>query len=127
MGGTLLILSQGLSGGAGKPARVAGGLYAANTAGAVLGALAAGYWLLPAVRNRATGWMAGCANLGAAALLVVAAGRKKLATPPQPAPAASPAFSKDESTRASAWWISAAIAVSGAVTMIFEVAWTRAL
>ncbi len=135
MGGTLPLLSQGLSGGAEKPARVAGGLYAANTAGAVLGALAAGYWLLPALGNRATGWMAGCANLGAAALLVVAAGRKKLATPPQPAPASSrasspvssPAFSTNESARASARWISAAIAVSGAVTMIFEVAWTRAL
>ncbi len=131
MGGTLPLLSQGLSGGAEKPARVAGGLYAANTAGAVLGALAAGYWLLPALGNRGTGWMAGCANLGAAALLVVAAGKKKLAAPPQPAPVSSPASSpvssKDESAQASAWWISAAIAVSGAVTMIFEVAWTRAL
>src|SRR6266568_8503168 len=67
MGGTLPLLSQGFSAGAEKPARVAGGLYAANTAGAVLGALAAGYWLLPALGNRATGWMTGCANLGAAA------------------------------------------------------------
>src|SRR6266536_2192538 len=127
MGGTLPLLSQGFSAGAEKPARVAGGLYAANTAGAVLGALAAGYWLLPALGNRATGWMAGCANLGAAALLVVAAGKKKLAAPPQPAPVSSPVSGNDEGAQASVWWISAAIAVSGAVTMIFEVAWTRAL
>jgi spermidine synthase len=127
MGGTLPLLSQGFSAGAEKPARVAGGLYAANTAGAVLGALAAGYWLLPALGNRATGWMAGCANLGAAALLVAAAGKKKLAAPPQPAPVSSPVSCNDEGAQANVWWISAAIAVSGAVTMIFEVAWTRAL
>jgi spermidine synthase len=123
MGATLPLLSQGLSGGAQKGARVAGGLYAANTAGAVLGALAAGYWLLPALGNRATGWMAGCANLGAAALLAVAAGQTKPAAQARPVPVSS----KDEGAQPSAWWISAAIAVSGAVTMIFEVAWTRAL
>lgn len=122
LGGTLPLLSQGLSRGHEQPARVAGGLYTANTAGAVLGALAAGYWLLPALGNRATAWMAGCANLAAAALLMAAAGRGKpaAATPPALVPA-------EAGARAGALWISAALAVSGAVTMIFEVAWTRAL
>ena len=121
MGATLPLLSQGLSADSDRPRRVAGGLYAANTAGAVLGALAAGYWLLPALGNRATGWMAGCANLAAAALLVTAAGQAKPAAPSRPSEA------HGEDRDASATWISAALAVSGAATMIFEVGWTRAL
>ena len=125
MGGTLPLLSQGLSqtpaGDGATPARTAGGCYAANTAGAVLGALAAGYWLLPALGNRATGWMAGCVNVAAAALLVASSGVKQSVEPIR-----SPA-SRESSSKAGAWLVAVAIAVSGATTMIFEVAWTRAL
>ena len=127
MGGTLPLLSEGLSqppsGDRANPARTAGGCYAANTAGAVLGALAAGYFLLPALGNRATGWMAACVNLGAAALLVTGSGLSKASAPVQaPAPSAG-----DERAKAGAWLVGAAIAVSGAATMVFEVTWTRAL
>ena len=55
MGATLPLLSQGLSDGSDRQRRVVGGLYAANTAGAVLGALAAGYWLLPSPRQSCHG------------------------------------------------------------------------
>jgi spermidine synthase len=123
MGATLPLLSHGLSDGSDRPRRMAGGLYAANTAGAVLGALAAGYWLLPALGNRATGWMAGCANLATAALLIVAAGQAKAATPER----SRQTRGEDGQASATALWISAALAVSGAATMIFEVGWTRAL
>jgi spermidine synthase len=123
MGATLPLLSQGLSDRSDRQRRVGGGLYAANTAGAVLGALAAGYWLLPALGNRATGWMAGCANLAAAALLITAAGQAKPDAPSRIRQA------HGEGGKASPFslWISAAVAVSGAATMIFEVGWTRAL
>jgi spermidine synthase len=123
MGGTLPLLSQGLSGDDRTAARVAGGLYTANTSGAVVGALAAGYWLLPALGNRATGWVAGSANLAAAALLVMAAPR----TEPGVAPSPIPPGSARHGAEAGAWRIPVAIAVSGAATMVFEVAWTRAL
>ena len=123
MGGTLPLLSQGLSNDDPTPARVAGGLYTANTAGAVMGALAAGYWLLPVLGNRATGWVAGCANFAAAALLVTAARR------PDPAVVLPPIRSRvgSEGAGAGAWLIPAAIAVSGGATMVFEIAWTRVL
>ncbi|HET6898900.1 MAG TPA: fused MFS/spermidine synthase, partial [Vicinamibacteria bacterium] len=123
MGATLPLLSQGLSESSDRQRRVAGGLYAANTAGAVLGALAAGYWLLPALGNRATGWMAGCANLAAAALLITAADQARPATPSRP----QRAHDEDGNGSSISPWISAAVAVSGAATMIFEVGWTRAL
>jgi hypothetical protein len=38
-------------------------LYAANTAGAALGAVAAGFWLIPAVGLRATTWVGIALNL----------------------------------------------------------------
>ena len=123
MGGTLPLLSQGLSSDDATPARVAGGLYTANTAGAVVGALAAGYWLLPALGNRATGWVAGGANLAAAALLITAARGTERAVAPHPVGSGAGNRSGD----VAAWLIPTAIAVSGAVTMVFEVAWTRAL
>ena len=127
MGGTLPLLSQGLSQRltdvAASPARAAGGCYAANTAGAVLGALAAGYWLLPALGNRATGWMAACVNLGAAALLVATSSARPSAAEERP----SPLLFARERARREASLVAVAIAVSGAATMVFEVAWTRAL
>jgi len=123
MGGTLPLLSQGFSGGETRPARLAGWLYTANTAGAVLGALATGYWLLPALGNHATGRVAGGANLLAAALLAVASRRTPAATP-DPATLAASGRPPNAGGR---WLVPAALAVSGAATMVFEVAWTRAL
>jgi spermidine synthase len=68
MGATLPCLSN-LAEGPEPGKSFAGGLYAANTAGAVAGAVAAGYWLLPAFGQRATTFLAVLANaaLGLAA------------------------------------------------------------
>jgi spermidine synthase len=125
MGGTLPLLSQAAGGGHAAPARVAGALYALNTCGAVLGALAAGYWLLPTAGNRATGWIAAGANLAAAALLFAASRGAPLAR----ADAHNRAFDAERSSGPDgpAWVVPAAMAVSGAAAMVFEVAWTRAL
>jgi spermidine synthase len=125
MGGTLPLLSQAASGGHAAPARVAGALYALNTCGAVLGALAAGYWLLPTAGNRATGWIAAGANLAAAALLLAASRGAPFAR----ADAHNRAFDAERSSGSDspAWVVPAAMAVSGAAAMVFEVAWTRAL
>jgi spermidine synthase len=46
---------------------VSGTLYAANTAGAAVGAIAAGFWLIPAVGLRAATWVGVALNVGAAA------------------------------------------------------------
>jgi spermidine synthase len=123
MGGTLPLLSQGLAGGDMRPASVAGWLYTANTAGAVAGAVAAGYWLLPALGNRATSWIAGSANLLAAALLLIATQGRRQVAPMEPAPSrAAPARAG-----VGPGLVLVAVAVSGATTMVFEVGWTRML
>jgi spermidine synthase len=121
MGGTLPLLSQAAASGHTAAARIAGALYALNTCGAVVGALAAGYWLLPAAGNHGTAWIAAGVNLAAAVILMMAARSAP------PAPVAAPAAPEAEDARRRAWLIPAAMAVSGAAAMVFEIAWTRAL
>ncbi len=50
-------------------------LYAANTAGAAVGAVAAGFWLLPALGLRGTTWVGVSLNVAAAAGAMTIAGR----------------------------------------------------
>lgn len=125
MGGTLPLLSQSAGGRHSAPARVAGALYALNTCGAVLGALAAGYWLLPTVGNRATGWVAAGANLAAAALLLAAS--RRVRGDVTPSGDRVHVAERPVGPDGRAWLIPAAMAVSGAAAMVFEIAWTRAL
>ena len=49
------------------PATAAGALYAANTAGAAIGAISAGFWLMPTIGLRATTWIGIALNIAAAA------------------------------------------------------------
>jgi spermidine synthase len=97
-------------------------LYAANTAGAVLGALAAGFVLLPTLGLRATVWVGVGANLvvfGLAALLARGAPALGLDAPravrPEPESGARRA------------WILPLMLVSGANAFLYEVLWTRLL
>jgi spermidine synthase len=122
MGATLPILSRFVAGlGHGGAARRVGLLFAVNTAGAVLGCAMAGLVLLPGIGLLATQW---CAVLGN---VVAAAGALRLARdvgarPAEPEPA--------EAVTAGATrpgFVVAAYALSGAVAMLYEVAWNRAL
>jgi spermidine synthase len=131
MGGTLPILSQALVAQGEALARPVGLLYAINTFGAVLGVALAGYSLLPGLGNRATLMVAAVANvaIGVAALLYRLrshSGQEMPEPRPEPrsrrevragAPAGGPATV----------WPVVALALSGAASMIYEVAWTRAL
>jgi spermidine synthase len=129
MGGTLPVLSQALVRRPDGIGRTVGALYAANTFGAVGGVVLAGYGLLPAFGNRATLWLAVTANLAVGAIAIGWSRRHggkpdaslDRLTPPE-APAALP-WRADPG----AWLVAAALGVSGAVSMVYEVAWTRAL
>ena len=123
MGATLPLVSQALASGGEAPGRRVGALYAVNTWGAVTGALAAGYFLLPSMGNRATVWIAAGANMVAAALAFIISRRLEPRSPREPALAPS----ADEAFGVRRGLIPAAMAVSGAAAMVFEVAWTRAL
>jgi spermidine synthase len=113
----------------------AGILYAANTAGAALGAVLAGFWLIPAVGLRGTTAIGMALNAAAATTAWWLSTRppgapatteavepthrqpsaKKSAHRPQRAPRASPSLA------------CAAAAVSGFVALVYEVSWTRLL
>jgi spermidine synthase len=131
MGGTLPILTQALVRGSQGIGRTVGTLYAVNTLGAVLGVVAAGYWLLPALGNRATVAIAVVANLAVGILAVAysrqsrqaAATEVESAEPPREDGPAPVDMARDIATTLTL----VALGVSGAVSMIYEVAWTRAL
>lgn len=135
MGGTLPVLSQALARGGASAGRTIGGLYAANTFGAVLGVAMAGYALLPALGNRLTIAVGVAANLavGIVALLYGAKPHRARALP-VPDPVLDLEMEKpraiDDQRPAPRWAIRATVAalgISGAVSMLYEVAWSRAL
>src|SRR5262245_21040733 len=125
---------QGKKPGPNKPlsegAGSAGLLYAANSAGAALGALAAGLWLIPWIGVRATTWAGLFLNLIAAGGALLLAGRS-----PARQSAGETETTAVEQKRASQaadshrllWLAPAAAASSGFVGLAYEVLWTRLL
>ncbi len=107
MGATLPVLARG-----GEP----GALYAANTFGAVLGALLAGFVLVPSLGVATTNALAALGNV-TVGLVAIALGRGRAA----PAEAAL-APGKGESARLALL----GFALSGAAAMAFQLSWTRA-
>lgn len=88
MGGSVPLLTRGLSPDLASATSVHARIYAVNTAGAVLGTLAAGFWLVPGLGLPATVRLAAGVNL-AAALGLFLLGRAARAA--ETAPAAAPA------------------------------------
>jgi spermidine synthase len=124
MGATLPVLSQALASHETGVGRVVGVLYAVNTFGAVVGVLLAGYLLLPALGNRTTVAIAATANVAVGILAMIYGwSYHRDAATDRGAAITSDARRTDRR----AWLTVAALAVSGAVSMVYEVAWTRAL
>ena len=119
MGGTLPILSRFVAASDERIARGVGLLYALNTGGAVVGTFAAGFWLLPTLGMSRTLWLAAAGNLVVGTIAIVAFRRR---IPPRPPSVETPeplAFGRRQKL------VLAAIALSGAAAMVFEVAWAR--
>ncbi|MCP4870795.1 MAG: MFS transporter [Proteobacteria bacterium] len=142
MGATLPLLVRRAAGKLSKVGRRAGLLYGFNTAGAVVGTWATGFVMLPLLGVRGTELLAASANLiiGVAALVWgradAAAGSAALEVEDDAADAAEaeslleivpdPDLSPDRRRRVRVW-VLGSLAVSGACTMVFEVAWSRFL
>lgn len=113
--------------------RKVGDLYALNTFGAVLGSAAAGFFLMPAIGVKATTALAAAANLGIGAWAVLADRRvgKSRELPARPEPAAAPAGTAGLPAGGPVplvvWLVLAGAGLSGAASMVYEIAWTRAL
>ncbi len=123
MGGTLPVLSKAFLNASGdNTARSISLLYFINTFGAVVGALAAGLFLLQWLGIQWLLWAAGLVNIG---IFTFAYRQPPLpVVAPAPAAAAGPAAAR--------WSQSATLAVvilffSGLAALIYEVVWTRVL
>jgi len=119
MGGTLPALVRAVSTPADRTAGHVALLYAVNTAGAAVGALAAGYWLLPQLGIAAANQIGVAINLAIGGVVwLISRGR---AAPEPAGPAAS--VTRGTTDRV----LAASLFVSGAVAMTYQIAWTRSL
>ncbi|MGH9346335.1 MAG: fused MFS/spermidine synthase [Vicinamibacterales bacterium] len=137
MGATLPLAIRWLAGPAERAGRDTGLLYAANTVGAALGAVVSGFVLLPALGIRMTTLVGVALNLLSAGLAwwtaAQPARRAETARPP------TPAVDARRSTKSAARGASPpavrampraamiALGISGCVSLILQVAWTRIL
>ena len=118
MGATLPALAALVRPAPSRLGAAAGGLYAANTLGAVLGSLATALVLLPWLGVRRSTVAAALLNLAAAGLAWAWARRA------EPVPAV---FVQANKRGAMEWAVLAVLALSGLGALADEVAWTRAL
>jgi len=127
MGGTLPILSQALVKQEVGIGRTISALYAVNTFGAVTGVALAGYILLPALGNRTTTMIAAIGNVVVGGLAIGYSRRQPTQRPHGLQAQAQPGLRLPISLGIDGWLVLVAFGVSGAVSMAYEVAWTRAL
>jgi len=124
MGATLPLLARHAVRRAEQIGSRIGVLYAINTAGAIAGTLVAAFLLLPELGLRRTVWFGALLNalvFGLAALLA------RNAPLVEPTPQASEGEVAARPDPGGGLWILPAIALSGAVSFAYEVAWTRLL
>lgn len=114
MGGTLPVLVRVAA--RDSVAGTGGRLYAANTAGAVLGVLAAPFLLLPALGVQGSALVAAAVNV-LAALVALALDRRFTAPPP--------AIAKHPNSPQSARMALALYAIAGGIALGYEVVWSQ--
>ena len=124
MGGTLPLLSRALVRTEGHLGTKVAGLYAINTLGAVLGAVAAGFVLIPVMGLRGSVYLAAVLNLAVAA---VAYGLHAVQAIQPPAPAEREHEPEVAPVARSFHALLIAYGLSGAAALTYEVGWTRIL
>jgi spermidine synthase len=128
MGATLPLLSRVVAERAALVGSRVGTLYALNTWGAVAGTAATGFFLLPSIGLRATILLGVAVNaIVAAVALVVDAWLSRIAAGAPQRRVAAEAADAAPPPPLAVWLALAAIGVSGAASMAYEIAWTRGL
>jgi spermidine synthase len=122
MGASLPILTRALGRNSSWTAVAVGRLYAANTAGAVLGPLVAVFWLFPALGLLRTLHVASAVDI--LVCLGVIALRQRVFPAWEPPPQEEVVAGKPS---AGDGLLLLSLSVSGAAAMVFEVAWSRTL
>jgi spermidine synthase len=125
MGGTLPVLVAAVTRSSSEMSMRLGRLYWVNTTGAVVGALAAGFLLLPWVGLRLTVGTAVLCNLLAGSLALTCA--RRLTGPRPESPVKEAAHGSASSVVRTPTFLLVAFAVVGATSMAYEISWTRLL
>ena len=128
MGGTLPLAVRALRAGSEAAAVEGGLLYAANTVGGIVGALAASFALIPWFGLRGSGMAAAMLNLAAGALVWMRAAREQNVTISDTngiftTKTANDAFESE----VIAWAPLALYAAAGGIALGYEVVWTQAI
>ena len=130
MGATFPLASRWLVRSAARVSEDAGRLYAANTLGAAIGAIAAGFLLLPALGLTGATFVGVVLNLAAAGGAWVMASRA-VGEDAAPVPAFPPASGRtraaDPPRPGRPWLAAAALGVTGFASLALQVVWTRLL
>src|SRR5262245_21664639 len=122
MGGTLPVLVRAQAPNPGQIGRAGGGLYAANTAGAIAGALLTPFALLPLLGVRGAAFAAAVANV---ALALAAAGLDRSVPPAVGSPSSS---SLPRPTISSQARVALGLyALAGGIALGYEVVWSQAI
>lgn len=125
MGATLPLLSRFITNSLNVVGARVGALYSINTLGAVAGATACGFFLIPQFGLRASTYTAALTNIALMVIVLVLSRfwpslqvqeAKSWEPTPEPEPLSKPAL-----------MMLIAFGLSGAIAMIYEVAWTRSL
>lgn len=124
MGATLPVLAAALVHSSGRDSNSVTKLYACNLAGAILGTLAAGFLLLPALGVRTTIVVAAVLNVIVGVVAIVLQRRTTSVTPVEEPRVDVDVLTAPVSGRR--FWIFAAL-MSGFVTISTQVSWTRIL
>lgn len=126
MGATLPVLMRAVAPRASRVGHTGGGLYAANTLGAIVGALLSSFVLIPVLGVRGSAFAAAALNV-AVGLAALALDRSAVSKPPassafSAAPARTPARATPFARRA--LWL---YALAGGVALGYEVVWSQAI
>ncbi|MEY4635011.1 MAG: hypothetical protein RJA55_809 [Acidobacteriota bacterium] len=130
MGATFPIASRWIVRDAAHAAQEAGGLYAANTLGAAMGAVLAGFVLIPALGLSGSTWIGVALNVAAAAgAYAIARGTEGRDFSPGRTDRVETAEAKASALRATGrpWLAALALGASGFASLTLQVVWTRLL
>jgi len=118
MGGTLPVAVRAVHASGREAARVGGLLYAANTAGGILGALSASFMMVPLLGVRGAAVAAALLNVAAGVMVLVAF---------SPKAEMEVRDAKDAGDVAISWVALTLYAIAGGVALGYEVVWTQAI
>lgn len=132
MGATFPIASRWVVRDAAHAAQEAGGLYAANTLGAAMGAVLAGFVLIPALGLSGSTWVGVALNAAAAAGAYAIARSAVVTTADDPSPIATPKKAEPKGSalrpqEGRPWLAALALGASGFASLTLQVVWTRLL